>query len=93
MKTVYLSKKQSGNYIVAGYTDPAWKTLALCVTPAELLKEVRKLTPLDHFCKVIKSEYNRAQLTCKPSGYTQKDALRAFGLQVNKENIEKYFAL
>ena len=91
MKNVMISRKKSGNYIITDHTSDAWSLYAVCNTPSDLFYEVKKLTPLDRFTRIIKSEYRRSQLVCRPSQYTEKDALRAFGLQATNENVAKYF--
>jgi DNA-binding NarL/FixJ family response regulator len=88
MKTLILSRKKSGNYTINTYADQAWEVVATCQTPAELLQAVRALPKM---AQVIKAEYSQSQLKCSACYYTDKDALRAFGLSVSKANLSQYF--
>lgn len=88
---IYLSRKQSGNYIVSSYTNPAWVVVEKCETPKQLFEAVEKLRPISGFCKIILSEYSQAQLKCSPVEFTRVRALRAFGIAVTKVNVSTYF--
>lgn len=89
MKTVYLAQKKSGNYTVSNYCDSAWKQIAVCNSPKELLNAVDSL---GKFATVIKAEYSQSQLKTTSGLYRQQDALRAFGLPVSKANLTTWFA-
>ena len=88
---IYLSRKQSGNYIVSSYTNPAWVVVDKCETPKQLFEAIQKLRPISGFCKIILSEYSQAQLKCSPIEFTRERALRAFGIATTRVNVSTYF--
>lgn len=88
METVYISKKKSGNYTVTNYSRQEWELIATCESPFELYNAIRKLPA---FSRIIKAEYSRSQSCTLSTLYSEKDALKAFGLSASAHNINEHF--
>lgn len=87
MKTLFVCKKRSGNYIIASYKSSAWELVAEVTTPKQLKEVVNSLG----YSTVIKDEYSKSQLTTKGMFYNKKDALRAFGISASAKEIAANF--
>jgi RNase P/RNase MRP subunit p30 len=85
--TVKISRKQSGNLIIATYSHTPWELVAECKTPKELMKTINNLG----FVQIITSEYSKAQNKKLAATFNENDALKAFGLSASKANRERYF--
>jgi hypothetical protein len=87
LNTVKICRKQSGFLIITQIDNLSWETVGVYNDPQSLLNAVRALDSE----KVIIREYAMSQKKKLGWMYNEMDAIKAFGLQANKETKEFYF--
>ena len=85
VKVLFICRKKTGNFIVSRHHFEPWKLISPVISPEQLYFEITKFHKTD---KVIISEYRFSQLIKLGSQFTEKDALRLFGVKQTKANIE-----
>lgn len=83
MKTIYISRKKSGNLVMTSYQDGNWQLIGKATTP----KELKALANSLGFASIITAEYSQSQGKKIAQNFSEKDALRAFGIPATGKNV------
>jgi len=81
--TVFVSKKKSGNLTMTSYMDANWELIFEAKTPKELKEKMNLLGLVN----VVVSEYSQSQLKKVACKFSEKDALKAFGMPYKKADV------
>lgn len=87
MKARFIARKVNGDYIIADFLDTTWELVEICKTPQELKA---KIVDLGEATLIIR-EYDKWSKTCKANEYTNKQALKDFGMSASQRNVGTMF--
>jgi len=87
MNARFIARKRNGDYIIADFLDTTWELEEICKTPQELKAKINDLGDGN----LIVREYDKWSKTCKGIEYTDKQALKDFGISASQRNISNMF--